>query len=212
MEARLQEISLTGESILKKQKNTRHSFFIGWRRRKPLPAGLASALRGRAASYQGGFLMFRSIKTFFDKKIRPAEAVTSRRATDEALRLATAALLIEAVKADANIADEELDAVRAGLARKFGLSGEDLDSLMDLAQRELDNAPSLYGFTRLVDKGFGYDDKKEIIELLWEVVYADGVLDKHEEHLVRRVSDLVQVSHKDFIDAKLRVKGRAGQA
>jgi uncharacterized tellurite resistance protein B-like protein len=190
----------------------RPSFFIKGRRKKPLPTGACSGLAGGWFCIKEVFLMLRSIKTFFEKKIRPAEAVTSRRATDEALRLATAALLIEAVKADANISDEELDAVRAGLERKFGLSGEDMDRLMDLAQRELDDAPSLYGFTRLVDKGFGYDDKKEIIELLWEVVYADGVLDKHEEHLVRRVADLVQVSHKDFIDAKLRVKGRLKQA
>ncbi len=156
--------------------------------------------------------MLRSIKTFFEKKMSPPEAVTSRRATDEALRLATAALLIEAVKADENIADEELGAVRAGLARKFGLRDEDIEDLIDLARGEVEDAPSMYGFTRLVDKGFGYEDKKEIIELLWEVVYADGVLDKHEEHLVRRVADLVQVSHRDFIDAKLRVKERLKKA
>ncbi len=152
--------------------------------------------------------MLRSIKAFFDKRIAPAEAVTARRATEEALRMATAALLLEAVKADAEIADEELVTVRRGLEKKFGLPEKDISKIMDLAGRELDQATSLYGFTRLVDKGFGYEDKKEIIELLWEVVYADGILDKHEEYLVRRIADLVQVSHRDFIEAKLRVKNR----
>ncbi len=155
--------------------------------------------------------MLRSLKTFFEKKIKDPERVTTREATGESLRMATAALLIEAVKVDDNISDEELRAVRDGLIRKFGLAPGDADALMDLAGKEAEDAPSLYGFTRLVDKGFGYDDKKEIIEILWEVVYADSLLEKHEEHLVRRIADLVQVSHRDFIDAKLRVRERRGK-
>ncbi len=152
--------------------------------------------------------MLRSIKTFFDKKIKDPRGVTSTRATDDSLKMATAALLVEAVKADDNVSEEELCALRGGLGKKFGIDAAETEALIRLAEEETSEAVSLYGFTRLIDKGFKYDDKKDIIELLWEVVYADSVLEKHEEHLVRRIADLLQVSHKDFIEAKLRVKGR----
>ncbi|MFQ5428197.1 MAG: TerB family tellurite resistance protein [Thermodesulfobacteriota bacterium] len=152
--------------------------------------------------------MLRGIKGFFNNKIRPQEGVTSRKATEDSLRLATAALLIEAVKADSNVAEGELEAVKKGLSKKFGIDTAQTETLISLAEEEAAEAVSLYGFTSLINKGFKYDDKKQIIELLWEVVYADKVLDKHEEHLVRKVSDLLQVSHRDFIDAKLCVKNK----
>ncbi len=152
--------------------------------------------------------MLGSLKVFFDKKIRPREGVTSKKATEHSLRLATAALLIEAVRADTHVSDVELKAVREGLGRKFALDDAEAEELLDLAREEADGAVSLYEFTSLIDKGFKYKDKRHIIELLWEVVYADDDLEKHEEHLVRRIADLLQVSHRDFIDAKLTVKGK----
>ncbi|MFQ5353724.1 MAG: TerB family tellurite resistance protein [Thermodesulfobacteriota bacterium] len=151
--------------------------------------------------------MLRGIKSFFDKKIKPARGVTSQKATEDSLRLATAALLIEAVKADDNVSEEELITLRTVLGKRFGLDSAETEMLIRLAEEQAAEAVSLYGFTSLIDKGFKYEDKKNIIELLWEVVYADRVLDKHEEHLVRRIADLLQVSHRDFIEVKLRVKG-----
>jgi len=137
---------------------------------------------------------------------KEGEGVTSRKATGESLKLATAALLIEAVKADDSISEEELVTLREGLEKRFGIDAAETETLIRLAEEETAEAVSLYGFTSLINKGFKYDEKKGIIELLWKVVYADSVLEKHEEHLVRRIADLLQVSHKDFIEAKLRVK------
>jgi len=153
--------------------------------------------------------MLHRIKGFFDKKMggSSGDGVTSRKATGESLRMATAALLIEAVKADDSISEEELKALREGLGERFGIDAGETETLIQLAEEEMAEAVSLYGFTSLINKGFKYDEKKGIIELLWKVVYADSVLEKHEEHLVRRIADLLQVSHKDFIEAKLRVKG-----
>jgi len=122
--------------------------------------------------------------------------------------MATAALLIEAAGADAHVEEVELDAVREGLSRHFGIKEAEIGELMALARQEADSAVSLYEFTSLINKGFKYDDKRHIVELLWEVVYADSLLEKHEEHLVRRIADLLQVRHKDFIETKLSVKKR----
>jgi len=152
--------------------------------------------------------MLRTIKSFFDKKIKPSQGVTSRQATENSLRLATAALLIEAMKADDKVSGEELSAIKAGLGKKFAIDAVETEALVRLAEEEAASAVSLYSFTSLINKGFKYEEKKEIIELLWEVVYADSSLEKHEEHLVRRIADLLQVSHKDFIETKLSVKRR----
>ncbi|MFQ5480360.1 MAG: TerB family tellurite resistance protein [Thermodesulfobacteriota bacterium] len=152
--------------------------------------------------------MLRNIKGFFDKKIRPAGGVTSSRATARSLQMATAALLIEAAGADAHVSEVELEAVKEGLGSKFGIKEAEIGELMALARQEADGAVSLYEFTSLIDKGFKYVDKRHIIELLWEVVYADSLLEKHEEHLVRRIADLLQVRHRDFIETKLSVKKR----
>jgi len=78
--------------------------------------------------------------------------------------------------------------------------------LLQLAEEEIWKATGYYEFTSLINKGFTYEQKVKVIEHLWEVAFADAELDKYEEHMVRKIADLIHVEHKDFIDAKLRVK------
>ena len=63
---------------------------------------------------------------------------------------------------------------------------------------------------RLINRHFSQEEKNHIVELLWEVAYADGELDKYEEHLVRKLADLIYVPHRSFIRAKHRAKARLG--
>ena len=79
------------------------------------------------------------------------------------------------------------------------------------AERHADDATSLYEFTRLINDHFELTEKENLVELLWFVAFADGALDKYEEHLVRRVADLVHVSHGAFIRAKHRAMQRSRQ-
>ena len=150
--------------------------------------------------------MIESIKRFFDRKIRQPSGVTAREATEQALKLATAALLIEATRADRSVKRREQEIVASAVRNTFGLSPEETEELIALAEEEVDQSVSFYQFTHLINDGFSLEQKKRLVELLWRVVFADREMEKHEEHLVRRIADLLYVPHKDFIRAKLKAK------
>ncbi|HDH50110.1 MAG TPA: TerB family tellurite resistance protein, partial [Nitrospirae bacterium] len=82
------------------------------------------------------------------------------------------------------------------------------DTLLTLAEQEVKRATDYYEFTSLINRGFTYEQKVKVVEHLWEVAFADDTLDKYEEHMVRRIADLIYVSHKDFIEAKLRARSK----
>jgi len=125
--------------------------------------------------------------------------------TREPLELATAALLLELARSDFSEAPEEVEAIRHLLARRFGLSGEKLDDLIEKAQRRADSAVSLHEFTHRLNRELSEEDKLSIVEMLWQVSHADGRIDKHEEHLVRRIAGLLHVSDRDRVRLKLKV-------
>ena len=150
--------------------------------------------------------MLQSIKRFFDQRVAAETAETAPETREHGLRLAAAALLFEIVRADAEVKDEELTVARAAIQGTFGISREETDELMRLAEEESRGATSLYEFTQLIDKGFTPDQKKRVVELLWLVAFADSEKHAHEEHLVRKIAGLLHVPHPDFIDAKIRAR------
>ena len=151
--------------------------------------------------------MVSAIRQFFEKYINPPSE-TADRVSEHPLRIATAALLIEMMRADSEITEAERDAISKTIQSKFELSEEETHELIKLAEEEIWQATGYFQFTSLINNGFSHEQKKIIIEHLWEIAFADAALDKHEEHMVRKISSLIHVSHKDFIDAKLRVRKR----
>lgn len=81
---------------------------------------------------------------------------------------------------------------------------------MIAAEQQSRTATSLYEFTAPIDAQFSDDQKKRIVELLWLVAFSDGAKDAAEEHMIRKISGLLHVAHPDFIDAKIKAKGRSG--
>ncbi len=153
--------------------------------------------------------MLSRIKRFFEDRIGAPAAVPDPAEHEHALRLATAALLIEISRADTDISQDERTTIARSVQRVFQLDEHETHELVKLAELEVEEAVSLYQFTRLVDTEFGAQDKKEIVRLLWAVSFADGALDKYEEHLVRKIADLLHVSHADFMHAKHEAMGSA---
>ena len=151
--------------------------------------------------------MVNTIKQFFGTYIKPSSKNTDE-ISKHSLQIATAALLIEMMRADFDISTEEKEKVNATIRSKFELTGEETDALIKLAEDTIWEATGYFEFTSLMNKGFSYEEKIKVIEHLWEVAFADGILDKHEEYMVRKIADLIYVAHKDFINAKLRVKNR----
>lgn len=146
--------------------------------------------------------MFQRLKTLLQQFPVAADDV----AAEQAAPMAAAMLLLEVAWADQNITDEELKATRDAVQAMFGLSSEQVQALVDRAKTEHDTAISMYPFTRAVNESLSMDDKRHLILLLWRLAGADNDVDVHEEYTIRRIADLLYVSHDDFIAAKLEAR------
>jgi len=147
--------------------------------------------------------MLKAIKTFFEEKM--TMEINSIDHTHQ-VKLATAALLIEMMNQDEKVLATEQQAVRNALKDNFQLSDDETHELYRLAEQEIHHATDYYQFTRLIADHYSQQEKIQVIELLWQVAYADNHLDAYEEHMVRRIADLIYVPHHEFIQAKLRVQ------
>lgn len=124
---------------------------------------------------------------------------------EQGFQFATAALLIEMTRADFEVKREELSAVAKAIRDAFSLSEKQTETLVALAETEIDHATSLHEFTATLNAELNSEQKRHVVELLWQVAYADGRLDKYEDHFVRKIADLLYVRHSEFMKAKHRV-------
>jgi len=124
------------------------------------------------------------------------------------LRLAAAALMVEAAKLDGAFEDSERARIAALLDRRFGMEAGDIATLIAAADEETDLAGGLYGFTRTVRDNFDHSERVSMIEMLWEVAYADGVLHDFEANMLRRVAGLLYVTDQESGAARKRVLDR----
>ena len=125
---------------------------------------------------------------------------------EHALRLATATLLVEVVRADQEEAVVEEEVVLKQLGDFFDLSKEETSLLVQEAEQEADYSVSLQSFTRELHERLTINEKHVVIEMLWRVALADRELDKNEDYLVRKVADLLYVPHHDLIRIRNRVR------
>jgi uncharacterized tellurite resistance protein B-like protein len=149
--------------------------------------------------------MVKVFKEFIKNYMKPSPA-ESGGLSEHSIRIATAALLLEMMRTDGNVNDEEQASVERIIKTKFGLAEEETEALLRIAEDKIWKATGYYEFTSLINKECVYDQKVKIIEHLWEVAFSDSKLDKYEEHMVRKISDLLYVSHSDFIKVKLKVR------
>lgn len=145
--------------------------------------------------------MLTAIKNFFEDNL----SVEKDEPLDQQLRLATAALMIEMMNQDDHIQQEELDTVKRALKSRFDLNDEETEALFILATDTARHSVDYYQFTSLIKDNYSQEQKIQVVEYLWGIAYADGELDTYEEHMVRRIAELLYVPHKDFIQAKHRV-------
>ena len=92
------------------------------------------------------------------------------------------------------------------LLETYSLKLDDANELIANAEKTVNESTSLYGYTREVNDNFDYQSKLDLLDQLWRMAFADGNIDKYEEHVVRKISDLIHISHNDFIQSKLRNK------
>ena len=148
--------------------------------------------------------MLDKIKQFFHQAA-PNESETD---TQTQIRLATAALLIEIAIIDHKIDVTELKSMEQILQSTLSLSKDDTEKLIQLAREARDEATSVYEFTQHINDNFNHDQKFQLVQEMWQVAFADGNLDKYEEYMIRKICDLIHVSHSEYIRAKLSIKNQ----
>ena len=121
---------------------------------------------------------------------------------DHALRVATAVLLVEVMRADFKVEESERLRLRELLERQFQLTESELDALLEQAEADADRLVSIQHVTRLLNEHYDQAMKLRVVEMMWQVIFADGEKDHYEEHLIRQIADLLYVSHADFIQAR----------
>ena len=135
---------------------------------------------------------------------------TSPADIEHALRVATAVLLVEVARADFIIVPSEKLRLRELLEQQFKLSAQELDALLEEAEADADRMVSIQHVTRLLNEHYDHAMKRRVVEMMWQLVYADGEKDHYEEHLIRQVADLLYVSHSEFIQARHKAEAESG--
>lgn len=119
--------------------------------------------------------------------------------------IAAAVLLVSVERADFEEADEERQVVEQLLAKHFGLQRGELEALLEEAEKEVGSSVSFYDYVQTLNDSLEYSQKCDVFTMLWQVAYADGRLDPFEEQLMRRLADMLYLSHADYVRTKLAV-------
>ena len=149
--------------------------------------------------------MIDMVKRFFSKT-KSNNSGTGKQNREHDLCVATCALFVEMARIDGTFTQAELDTILSILKEKYGLSGEHADVLIQEADKERDQSVDLWQFARLINENYSTDEKIEIVETLWKIVYVDGKMDQYEHYLMNKLKNLLRLSHNQLIDAKLKVK------
>ncbi len=145
------------------------------------------------------------LKNMLTKK---PEAVLESQEPDETERLqvATCIILLEVAKSDDEFSSIEKATLKAILKKKFEISAEAVEELMEMASKKREESVDLWQFTNLINQNYTKEEKKKIVESAWRVIYADEKLDGYEDHFVHKLAKLLQLDHSELIEAKLKIK------
>ncbi len=154
--------------------------------------------------------MLQQIRSFFLGKMDP-QAEQNPALRKSRLALATAALLLEMAHADSQFSQMEEQKVLDVLMNRFKMSKTDTSDLLALAEQERRESLDIWQFTNMINTHYDISEKRELLEILWSVVYADGRVDMYEEYLMRKLNNLLNLDHRDMIEAKLQAKANQSE-
>ncbi|MGA3339775.1 MAG: TerB family tellurite resistance protein [Methylocella sp.] len=154
--------------------------------------------------------MFDALKNFI-AEVSGAEPA-ARRFDEEDYRLAAVALLVHIANVDGNTDLAERRRLMAIIEERFGLDPKAAAELIATAEQSDREAVDFYHFTSVLKRALDDDGRQKIVEMLWDIAYADGVADEFEENTIWRIAELLGVSTRDRVLLRQRVAGRATQA
>jgi uncharacterized tellurite resistance protein B-like protein len=162
------------------------------------------SLKAAARPNGGEKAMLDMVKKFFGK-MGAANDQDASHDTAHDLHVATCALFLEMARIDESFTPAEMETLLQILKEKYGLSHDHADALIAEADAELDKSVDLWRFARLINENYSNEEKIEIIETLWRIVFVDGKMDKYENYLMHKLSKLLRLSNEQLIEAKMKV-------
>ena len=147
--------------------------------------------------------MLKKIRSIFT---RTSEEVSEKEQVSQKIDKTCAALIIEVALADKVFDESEVNLLKEMLLKAYTLEASEIQDLIENAEKAVKESTSLYEYTKEVNDNFDYESKLNLVDQLWRIAFADGYLDKYEEHVVRKIADLIHISHNDFIQSKLKNK------
>jgi len=148
--------------------------------------------------------MLNIVNRFFSKTAAGGSYDANQK-TNHDVSVATCALFLEMARIDEEFTKSEMDMILSIMKEKYGLSQEHADALVAEADKELEQSVDLWKFARLINENYSIDEKIEIIETLWQMVYVDGKMDQYEHYLMNKLKNLLRLSHDQLIAAKLKI-------
>ncbi|AWL12332.1 hypothetical protein HMF8227_01862 [Saliniradius amylolyticus] len=146
--------------------------------------------------------MIKSLKNWVEQLKQEDSSDQGRIKTD----IATAVLYMEVIRADSELAEDETQMMHQLLVKQFNLSDKQAEQLLHRSGEHTDSANDMMTFTRVLNDSCDAEQKQTVMVNLWKLALADGQLDKHEEHTIRRIADLLYVPHSKFIQSKLNAR------
>lgn len=151
--------------------------------------------------------MLGNLKRYLEKTLAPATDTREDTGSREhRLALSATALMVQLSAVDQTVDEREIEAILAAGNRLTGFSEEEREQLLELARERADDATSLYEFTGVINDLCEQEERLDIVEQLWRVALADEHLDSHEEHLIRRVADLLYLTPSEFVQCRHRAQ------
>lgn len=144
------------------------------------------------------------VKRFLGK-VTGLNSETGDQKTHHDILVAVCALFVEMARIDETFTSTEMETILSILKEKYGLPQEHAEALIAEAERELKQSVDLWQFSNLINEKYSNQEKVEIIETLWRIVYVDGKMDRYEHYLMKKLKNLLRLSHEQLIEAKLKV-------
>ncbi len=151
--------------------------------------------------------MINKLKEFFKNEIALSASNSTRAQQQHSLEQACALLLMEVSNADFEQSNVEKEKIKQVLQSLFSLSDEKLNELFEYSKQASKDTTSLHPFTSMINDSYKYDQKVNLLGLMWKVAYVDDDLDKYEEAVIRKVAELLYIAHSDYIKVKHHAEG-----
>lgn len=148
--------------------------------------------------------MLNKINAFFNEVFADIQKTTNQQQkTELSLEICCAVLLCEVMRADSAYTESEQSALSTILTSQFNLTALEVNDILEKAFELSENASDFYQFTSKINQHYSLDERIKIVTLLWKVAYADGELARIEEHIIRKIADLLHLRHSEFIATKI---------